>query len=196
MKHRSALRALTLSLSVFAASALAWSPAANDALWARHVFDHRCAEVTFANASVTKQCAADGSVGAVQAPVDLHIAQRLSATPHWTRSAVGQNARGSTTVFSFEDFVVVEETTCPQCARVMGTTRMFRPARAPDAVLLAAQTAAGLPATPLLRTVQAWRDANPTEGLTTRVSTPVIPARTAAPVPAGPTAAPARPAGR
>lgn len=196
MKHRSALRALTLSLSVFAASALAWSPAANDALWARHVFDHRCAEVTFTNASVTTQCAADGAVGAVQAPVDFHIAQRLSATPHWTRSAVGQNARGSTTVFSFEDFVVVEETTCPQCARVMGTTRMFRPARAPDAVLLAAQTAAGLPATPLLRTVQAWRDANPTEGLTTRVSTPVIPPRTAAPVPAGPTAAPARPAGR
>ncbi len=195
MKHRSALRALTLSLSVFAASALAWTPAADDALWARHVFDHRCAEVTLANPSTAVRCAADGSVGAVEAPVDFHLAQSLSATPHWTRSAVGPNARGSTTVFTVDDFVVVEETTCPQCRRVLGTTRMFRPARAPDAVLQAAQTVAGLPSTPLLRTVQAWRDAHPAEGLTTRVSTPVIPPR-AAPAPAAPTTAPARAAGR
>lgn len=160
-----------LSLVSFAALSFAWTPAADDAQWARHAFDHRCADVRLANAATAVRCAADGSVGAVEAPVDFGLARQFEAQIRWTWTPAAQMARApaaraGTAVFVAGDFVVVERTTCPGCRRVMGRSWAFRPASVPEATLRAVQQAAGLPPSPLLRTVRAWEDARPATGST------------------------------
>ena len=162
---------LLLSLVSFAALSFAWTPAADDARWARHAFDHRCADVRLANATTAVRCAADGSVGAVETPVDFGLARQFEAHIRWTWTPPEQMtrapaARAGTAVFVAGDFVVVERTTCPGCRRVMGRAWAFRPTSAPEATLRAVQQAAGLPPSPLLRTVPAWEGARPATGST------------------------------
>ncbi len=117
-----------------------------------------------ANATTAVRCAADGSVGAVETPVDFGLARQFEAQIRWTWTPPAQMARApaaraGTAVFVAGDFVVVERTTCPGCRRVMGRAWAFRPTSAPEATLRAVQQAAGLPPSPLLRTVPAWEDA-------------------------------------
>lgn len=167
------------ALVCFAAPALAWSPAPDDARWAPHAFEHPCADVHLPAAAGAVYCAADGAVGAVEAPVDLELARQFEAQPRWTWTPPGAAARQrATTVLVAGEFVVVHQVTCGACRRVMGRAWAFRPATAPADRLALAQAAAGLPARPLLRTVRTWEDARPAAGTTGVASRLVVePAR-------------------
>ena len=160
-----------LSLVSLTAVALAWTPPADDAQWARHAFEHSCADVRLRNPATIARCAADGSVGSVEAPVDAGLARQFEAQLRWTWTPPRQvnrpaTFRGGTAVLVAGDFIVVELSWCTGCRREMGRAWAFRPSNAPDTTLRAAQRSAGLPVWPLLRTVGAWVDARPAEGVT------------------------------
>lgn len=155
------LVALAASLGVLlpAAWALAWDPPWDQQDWPKQLFDHRCADVALGpDSSVRVHCAADGSVAALEAPVDFQIAHRLTART-WVRRTSPRWRRPGLAISAADTIVVVEQTTCGMCRRVMGHTWALRPPLAPAAVLRAAQEAAELSPSPLLRTVAAWRAA-------------------------------------
>ncbi|MCC7534609.1 MAG: hypothetical protein IT379_00265 [Deltaproteobacteria bacterium] len=166
MAHRRA-RGSTTSLAVvialgalvYAAWARAWIPPWDQQDWPKQIFEHRCAEITIRpDSSVHVHCARDGSVAALEAPVDFSIASRLAARA-WMRRADASQRRTGVMVSATDTLVIVEQTTCGMCRRVMGHTWAFRPAHAPAPLLRRAQEAAGLPARPPLRTLQAWQAA-------------------------------------
>lgn len=139
-----------------ALSSVASTPVSDDP---RQLFAQPCAPLAAqSRAGFRAYCAPNDSVIALQYPVDAHVAHRINATRLWDRPAP-PSSDSHTEASVAGDFIVVEHTSCPTCRRVMGTTWMFRPAQAPAEVLTAAQSAAGLPTTPLLRSVAAWRAA-------------------------------------
>lgn len=159
MRTRSPLAAL-LSLVALAAPALAWAPPTSDPRWALQLFTHPCADIALANAEYRVHCAADGTTAALQGPVDGQFARNLHAREAWVARGTARWGQNPGIVVSvLGDVVVVENTTCPACARVMGMTWVLRPDRAPDPLLRIVQETAGLPGEPLLRTVRAWRGA-------------------------------------
>lgn len=159
MRTRSLLPAL-LSFVAVAAPALAWAPPTTDPRWPLQLFTHPCADIAIANAEYRVHCAPDGTTAALQAPVDAALAHNLRAREAWTARGTARWGQNPAIVVSVQgDFVVVENTTCPACARVMGMSWLLRPERAPDPLLRIVQQTAGLPAEPLLRTVRAWRGA-------------------------------------
>lgn len=149
-----------LSLLLLGATALAWAPPTNDPRWPLALFTHPCADISLPNPEYRVHCAADGSTAALQGPVDGQFAHNLRAREAWTARGTARWGQDPAIVVSVQgDVVVVENTTCPACARVMGMTWVLRPDRAPDALLVTVQQSAGLPVAPLLRTVRAWRAA-------------------------------------
>lgn len=128
--------------------------------WALQLFGHPCADITLSNPEHRVHCAADGSTAALQGPVDGQFARNLRARQAWEARGTARWGQPPAIVVSVQrDLVIVENTTCPACARVMGMTWVLRPDRAPDALLRIVQQTAGLPTEPLLRTVRAWRGA-------------------------------------
>jgi len=149
-----------LSLLTLTAAAWAWAPPLTDPRWPLQLFDHPCADIALGNAEYQVHCAADGSTAALQGPVDAGFAHNLRARQAWDARGTARWGQLPAIVVSVQgDLVIVENTTCPACARVMGMAWVLRPERAPDALLRTVQQTAGLPTEPLLRTVRAWRSA-------------------------------------
>ena len=142
-----------------------WTLDASSMDWPLQALTRSCAEVSIPEESeIRMHCGDDGSVAALEAPVDFHLATKAGATMlHTTAEAdatlAAQDARRpSVRVSATETLIVVEQITCGACRRVLGRAWVLDPARAPASVLTEAQQAASL-GEPLLRTVDAWRHA-------------------------------------
>ncbi len=159
MKHR-LLLPTALSLLTVTVAAWAWAPPMTDGRWPLQLFTHPCADIALDRAQLRVHCAVDGSTAALQGPVDAGFAHNLGARRAWDARGTARWGQPPAIVVSVQgDYVIVENTTCPACARVMGMAWVLRPERAPDALLRTVQQTAGLPVEPLLRTVRAWRGA-------------------------------------
>ena len=143
-----------------AALLVGWTPRWTDTDWPLAALARRCADVDVAGTEVRVHCAADGSVGAIEAPVDYALADRAGAGPLAAWDVDGAAARrGGGGVSAGPGPRGVAPLHWPARPRVMGRAWLLRPAHAPPAVLAAAQRAAELPEAPPLRTVDGWRRA-------------------------------------
>lgn len=155
-------RVMMALVGMAACGLISWVPDWSREDWPRQVTAHGCSDIVLpATAQVRVECGANNVVAAIVTPVDSWIARRLRASSLWTQPQGGGVRRASATVSIAGEFVIVEKTTCGACARVMGTTWLFRPGIVAASTLEAAQAAAGLRATQPLRTVDAWRAARP-----------------------------------
>lgn len=155
-------RCSALALAAIASATIAWAPDWSRDDWPRTLMAHACGAIAArTNASVQVECGANDVVAALRTPVDYAIARRMGAVELWRGAVGGGGERASVRVSVVGAFVIVEQTSCGACARVMGTTWVLRPPLALPSTLSDAQRAAGLRASPLLRTVDAWRGARP-----------------------------------
>lgn len=156
-------RPVVLALVAALVPLISWVPDWRREDWPVQAMAHSCAHIQLTD-SMRLECAADGTVAMMTGPVDYWLARRMRATQTFSnrrQPAASTGQRPSLDISVVGDIVVVEQVMCGACRRVIGQSWAFRPAKTSARTLATIQTAAGLPASPLLQSVSAWRSARP-----------------------------------